>query len=285
MNESRYARTVPLEIFLWLLGIPTGIFATWLYDRFRNRTEDAALWIDGELVSTPDSMASSLELGLTTLDENGTTVTAPVVIDLYLWSAGRKDIQRNLFDDSEPLLIPLNAKVIRELGGGRKVAADRALVSVDSGGVRVDPSLVRKEIAIHWRLLLDGIPSFRPEEVDNPIADLRVRSFWHEWRHPTPGNVVRKIVGGALALIGLGTIVLSVFLPQSTKELLGKSPVIDLALITLGVFAALVAGILLFTTADLPSRRAQYASRRLNKVLGQNVFSWERTPQSPRIWI
>jgi hypothetical protein len=256
-----------------IAGAILGVVFQWLFERSRLVADDYELWVDIQVRSLRSKGASRLGTNFEYLVDGEVVVENPVEVDLFLWSAGRRDIPRAHFDDSRPLSITLGAAVVSELdGGGSNATDDVAMTLAPHGELLVEPSLIRKTMAVHYRLLMDGNPTI---SVENPIENVTVRSFYHDWR--SHRRSAQKWIGLLIILSFFAAFVLAIVFDDVTSgwlENAGLPPAI-IALVGVSLFFL---GTGLMTSSDLAPRRAQRAVRTLRRSLGARVIDWARAP-------
>lgn len=156
------------DILLLLGGAILGYLVQIAGDRWRNVSDEYELWVDlasSSIETKEDGLGNQLEYVW-----KGRVVEHPHVVDLYIWSAGKRDITSDQFDGSRPLTFQLGVPIMGELEGSKFAAMEETAREIDSAGtVKIGPSIIRKRMAGHYRFITDGNPTLT---TSNPVANL-----------------------------------------------------------------------------------------------------------------
>jgi len=268
------------DFALLVVGAILGYLVQVLGDRWRNVSDEFELWVEFRAISLEPAsgIGSGLEYRL-----NGKPVAHPHLVDFYFWSAGKKDITTDQFDSHRSLELNLGVPIVSELEDTRFVNLDETAIIVDpSGAVVVDPSIIRRRMASHYRFITDGVP--RVDTV-NSIANLsRVRSGGLELKEPSALRRTGYRVGQTLTISAfivplvllIGFVLWSLggeagWLPPWPRD--GARAV--LPWIGAGFLTMFVAGVFLTIKSQTVSRRAKHALNVIRKSLGdKKALPW-----------
>jgi len=265
----------------WVVGAIFGVFFQYLFDRWRNVSEDYELWADIRYMSTASEHASVLGKKVQYLVDD-VAMSNPGIVDVYLWSTGKKDVPPANFN-SQDLVIGLGVEIVDEMGGNQSPhAAEVKIDLMPDGRLIVKPTRIRKRFARRYRFLVEGKPQL---QVTNNISDLEVRSFYGEWSSSTPGqlaiSVISKVLIGTAIALFVFMIGSSIVASEWTREVLIPGGWVGTLLSAFGL--SMVSGMLLSFSAMMPNRRAQRAIRVLRKSLGRRVLDWGRSSGNYRL--
>lgn len=239
---------------------------TLFWRRRDSTTDDLEIWVDAlnrravHLASDSDPIEVLCRVG-------EKTVADPRIVDFYLWSAGKEDIGAKAFDRGQPFVVDLGQPIAYSDVVTKKGSLDN--VHFDTTGpsakLIVEPGLLRRGDAIHFRLISDGPPSL---SITNPVANLNHASLMESWTGDTPLKRGLKRTGSVFLGIGavlfLGSIVLgTIFAPVEA----GLAAVIVLTPVGFGLTGAL----LLVRTLKL-DRRARKAQDVLRRSIGVRML-------------
>ena len=187
-------------------------------------------------------------------------------MEVYLWSAGKKDIRPEAFTGQRSLTIEFGVPIVSLLEDGKLVNADDTDLQLAGNSITIAPSLIRKRMAAKYRVLTDGAPSFK---ITNPIADLEsVRSYYEEWRSPTTAQKVAKWTSRALYAIGGLVVVAGFALIPFASAINPDSPLsVPLTFLVIAPFPV-VLGSIIGSFRMFAPRAAGRALKTLRKNLG-----------------
>ncbi|PPH13325.1 hypothetical protein C5C71_01890 [Rathayibacter sp. AY1C1] len=257
-------------VVLLVVGAILGVLFQWLFDRWRHVADDYELWVDYDYRSIASERALSPGLPKLEYAVQGVPVPDPGILDVYVWSAGKKDIQYSQFDQVLDLTVDFNVEVFDELKGGHEHNAANLVMSMSADGhFSLSPGLVRKDMARHYRLLVSGEPSMK---ISSQISDVVVRSYYREWHRPWIRNRIKRWAGGIISFV-VGPIAFNVlgikFWPfQKWLVANDLDPLIGLLI----SFAIMAVGVTLFTTSFTPPRKPSRAARILNRNIKEHVL-------------
>lgn len=245
-----------------------GIMGTAVYERYRHVQEDYEIWIDSISDSMKKGDPRSSEWSPLEYSVKGKPVKDPYQVELCMWATGKKDIGAERFN-SEELVIKLGVPIVSELDGYAEYDAAEVAAVVDPlGEIVIDPSVLRSDMAIRWKLVTDGRPSL---DFNKPFLDAKVRSWFAEYEKP---KVVRRTmkVSGILALtfvpLGVvGMVLLNLFTDLPAREIV--SPFLVAASVLL------FAGLMLLALSDGPGRLLRRARKALDARIPDSL-KWER---------
>ncbi|KZE89102.1 hypothetical protein AVP41_01893 [Microbacterium sp. TNHR37B] len=269
------------DILLLVGGAVLGYLVQVVGERWRNVSDEYELWADARALSLEArGKGIGAELEYTW---KGRSVQRPHLVDLYFWSAGKRDITSDQFDGGRSLEIRLGVPVVSELEGNKFALLDETAVQVDpQGTLVVSPSIIRKRMASHYRFITDGAPTLAAV---NPIANLAaVRSVSADKRAST--RLKRALGRVGSILIGVGIVGSLVYLFGlmfwGIGSAIGLLPEISTdfgrALTTwypIVFFPVFLGGVLLAALSDTVSRRAGHALRVVRRSLGdKKALPW-----------
>ncbi|HBR88788.1 MAG: hypothetical protein CMH38_14520 [Microbacterium sp.] len=272
------------DLGLLVAGAILGYLVQVIGDGWRNVSDDHELWADlrsTTLEAQPGSVGDRLEY-----TSNGKRVLHPHLVDFYFWSAGKKDITSDMFDDGRSLEINFGVPIVSELEDGSLASIDETAVVTDPmGSVVVDPSIIRKRMASHYRFITDGAPIITTV---NPIANVsEVRSATVQLRQPSGRRQFAHRVGqfltvGAFAVPLALIVVLMVWgiggsigwLPKLAEDAVSPASLTWLLII---FFTMFIAGVVTTTMSGTLSRRPRHAVRVLRASLSnKRAIPWIR---------
>lgn len=269
------------DVLLLLGGAVLGYVIQVIGDQWRNVSDEFELWADLHVTSLEPNtggVGTRLEYRL-----NGESVSHPHLVDFYLWSAGKSDITTDQFDSGRPLDLNFSVPIVSELEDKQFVALDEtAIVTDPTGSIVIDPSIIRKRMASHYRFITDGVPKLTTV---NPIANLtEVRSVSAQLRDPSPRRRFARQAGqtlivGAL-ILGLAYIVgialwgvggsagwLPPFSTEASRASMLWFPVL--------FFPVFLGGALIGALSETVSRRARHALRVVRRSLSdKKALPW-----------
>ena len=268
-----------MEIFLWVLtliaGAVAGVIATRTSDRWFRPLGDYELWVDYTatplFVELPYVAATGLTYSI-----DSTTLEQPYQVRLWVWRAGSKDVRADAFtgDLVVKLGVPLVPSSMRsdEHTSGAEVGL---YVEDGQATFRMRPSLVRPDFVARYDFVSDGRPQF---QTHNPVADLKVSSFYAETKDE---NKARSILAGvgALLLVGgfLGMIALFVL-----GIIFGPQVVLYLPVTLLATFVGIGC---LASSAEAVPRRARLARKILRSRVAGRVLSGSQVEHHADIFV
>jgi hypothetical protein len=126
-------------------------------------------------LSEPTSLVGSESLGPAradlTVTYSGAELSNPYVVTLYAESRSRRDIRSVDFDQGEPLVFDLDAKILAVVGTDLSRPSAGAF-NIDGNRVKLSPRLIRRGQLLRISLLTDGEPKLT---CVNPLADVEVQ--------------------------------------------------------------------------------------------------------------
>ncbi len=269
------------DFALLIAGAVLGYLVQVLGDHWRNVPDEFELWVEFRAISL-ESQASGIGSGLE-YRLNGKPVAHPHLVDFYFWSAGKRDITTDQFDSYRSLELSFGVPIVSELEDTRFVHHEETTMVVDpSGAVVVDPSIIRKRMASHYRFITDGMPRI---ETVNPIANLsQVRSGGLELKEPSALRRAGYRVGQTLTIGAfiVPLFLLFAFVVWGVGGNAGWLPALPrdemraaLPWVGLGFLTMLVAGVFLTMKSQTISRRAKHALNVVRKSLGdKKALPW-----------
>lgn len=194
-----------MDVLFWTFSLVAGgivgVIITRLWDRWFTPFSERELWVDFSakplFLDTPAVAASGLKY---TLD--ATEIARPYRVTLWAWRVGAKDLRADDFagDLVAKIGVPVIASSLK-----RQEQTGRAIVDfqTDDGDALLvlKPSLVRPDFVVTYDFICDGIPTL---QVTNPVADLRVGSFYLERGENNKIAPALATVGGLALVIGIG---------------------------------------------------------------------------------
>src|SRR6266496_1378600 len=137
----------------------------------------------------------------------------PRVLTLELVSRGRKDIPSEAYDDHQPLLLNVGARIVEVLQATSRPAAQPApRITAAGTSLRIGPSLIGSRHEITITVLTDGgEPSLACQ---SPLIDVQVRQRTQD-RDPMPVSGVVVLVAAA-SVSGVVVLVLVASAPSVT---------------------------------------------------------------------
>lgn len=245
-----------------------GIMGTAVYERYRHVQDDYELWIDHISDSMMKGGSRASELSPLEYSVNGRTVKDPFEVELCVWATGKKDIGPERFN-SEELVIKLGVPIVSELDGYADYNAAEAAAVVDPiGEIVIDPSVIRGDMAIRWKLVTDGRPSL---DFNKPFLDAKVRSWFAEYEKPKVTRRAMKVSGIiAMTLVPLavvGMVLLNLFTDLSAGAIIAPFLVAAPVL--------LFSGMMLLAQSDGPGRLLKRARKALDARIPDSL-KWER---------
>lgn len=259
------AADIAASVWTLLAGAALGVILQFLFDRWRHTASDYELW--AECLSAPYVSHVAIPASPIEFSVSGASVTNPHITDIWVWAAGKRDVDRRMFDDSHVdvhLGVPIVGYFAPSPDGN--IGATKA-ESMPNGIIRISPSLVRKRFAYHRRVVTDGVPrvTFTSE-----VPNLDTLSYLDELRDPPTWRratrVVLLLIGG-LGLLGFVTTFALAMLQHGSAHLTA-------VLFALTATAA-IAGFGFPPLLDGAGRRANRARRVLRKSIPDAV-AWER---------
>jgi hypothetical protein len=111
-----------------------------------------AMPVVASMLNAPEGVRNNLELR-----HRGVLLTEPYVLEILLFSRGRKDIPSSAFDRDEPVRLDVGVRIVEVL----KISSDQKSlapprVNVDGTSLSVGPDLIGKRQKIAFTLLTDG---------------------------------------------------------------------------------------------------------------------------------
>lgn len=245
-----------------------GIMGTAVYERYRHVQDDYELWIDNISDSMMKGGSRASELSPLEYSVNGRKVNDPYEVELCVWATGKKDIGPDRFN-SEELVIKLGVPIMSELDGYAECNATEAVAVVDPlGEIVIDPSVLRSDMAIRWKLVTDGRPSL---DFNKPFLDAKVRSWFAEYEKPKVARRAMKVSGIiAISLVPLG--VVGMVLLNLLTDLSAEAIV---APFLIAAPVLLFSGTMLLAQSDGPGRLLKRARKALEGRIPDSL-NWER---------
>jgi len=222
-------------------------------DRWWRPLGDYELWID--YTATPLFMEHATDVSYVV---DGTPVQRPYRVRLWAWRAGAKDVRADSFSNVfvAHLGVPVIPSTVR--ADEHASGADVQLTAGESASWRVEQGIVRSDFVVRYDFISDGLPNV---QTHNPVADLRVSSFYDETENQNLRSTVLASIGAVLLAGGLLWIVIGLILSQTVAP--GLVPWVFLTM------PALIIGILfLASSSDAIPRRARLARKLLRARVG-----------------
>ncbi|MBF0671345.1 MAG: hypothetical protein IR160_02025 [Salinibacterium sp.] len=249
-----------------VLGAVLGVAFQRGADQWFNALTDYELWVDYVAVplSTQTKAASELRyfVGNTELKE-------PHHIQLYVWRVGEKDVRADAFGDDLTIglgvpIAPDSLRVIDYDG-----AVDLSFETGDDAKLLIRPSLIRPDFVLSYSFISDGLPRIHAH---NPVADLKMSSFYAESRNKNRIGTYLAAAGGLLLVGGLLAMVSMGFLTNVVPDLVAAR------IMTFSLPATLIGIVMLATSSTISPRRARLA----RKLLRSRTNRWALSePQFP----
>jgi hypothetical protein len=222
-------------------------------DRWWRPLGQYELWID--YTATPLFLEHATDVSYVV---DGTPVQQPYRIRLWVWRAGANDVRADSFsgDFVARLGVPVIASTVRadEHASGAEVQ----FTAGESASWQVKPGLVRSDFVVRYDFISDGLPNV---QTHNPVADLRVSSFYDETENQNLRSTVLASIGAVLLAGGLLWIIISLILSQTVAQ--GLTPWVFVTM------PAPIIGILfLASSSDAIPRRARLARKLLRARVG-----------------
>lgn len=259
-----------------------GIVVTAIIDRRKNLRQDHELWVwmTSTSLSKPGLGASGDVLEYSVKD---TKVADPHEVELSVWANGKRDIPAEAFA-GQAARIGLGVPIVYKRQHRTAEANEaRTRESFDKGQIEIEPSVIRRGMAVDWVFLTEGKPTVTLEQ-----APLNTEFVWwqDEYRRPRPGKTWTKVVGWLLVALAIVTFVLAI----SIRPVLNLRPEDTAALAGFATSFLLMGGISTLTLgASALGRRLSTAKKTLERkrfgepsivTLGGPASSSERLEQA-----
>src|ERR1019366_3821474 len=151
-----------------VLAAVAGVWVT-LTVGFPRRRLYCGLRAAAPLLAAPAGIRGDLELL-----HRGTALADPRVVTVELVSRGRRDIPSEAYDDRQPLVLDVGARIVEVLqvtSGPGILPAPR--ITIDGAALNIGPSLIGRRQKITINVLTDGgQPSLA---CHSPLIDVQVR--------------------------------------------------------------------------------------------------------------
>jgi hypothetical protein len=246
-----------------LLSAIVGVVATRTSDRWLRPLDDYELWID--FTATPLFVKHPASAAVTYLVD-GTPVSKPYQVRLWVWRAGAKDVRRDSF--SSDLEVRLGTAVVASTVRADEHSSATEVQFEPSASTtwRVRPSIIRSDFLARYDFISDGLPDI---QAHNPVADLRISSFYDETKNRNgrrrllaSGGVV-LFLGGVLWFVVCGILAVAVSPDLNSWFAVGMP----------GVMIGLLA---LASSSEAVPRRARLARKRLYGHVGRRVLPYNQ---------
>ncbi|QYM76182.1 hypothetical protein [Leucobacter luti] len=182
------------DVLLLLAGALIGYIVQVLGEKIRHVGDDYELWADLRAVSLKAKSHNALaDLEYRWRDK---LVDNPHVVDVYFWSAGKRDITADMFGGNT-VAFDLKVPLLGELTDGEyRHIAEGSFVASEDGKLTMHPMLIRHNGVYHARFVTDGRPT---HHVRAEIANVEaIRSVSREKRFPTALNLRLSRIGGVV---------------------------------------------------------------------------------------
>lgn len=237
-----------------LLSAIAGIVLQRTSDRWFRPLEDYELWVDYTATPLFPSFPKTATARFGYLVD-GMPVDMPYQVRLWVWRAGPRDVRADSF--SHDLVVRLGVPVVASTVRADEHASGAA-VSFEAGdraSWRLRPSIVRADFWARYDFVSDGLPDV---QTHNPVADLRVSSFYDEIEN-------RNLVGSLLAIAG-GILLAGGIIAAVTGVVLTLGFGFDVGGWIQFALMAPIAGIAaLASSSEAKPRRARLARKQLNE--------------------
>ncbi|MBF4592372.1 hypothetical protein ITJ58_01240 [Curtobacterium flaccumfaciens] len=222
-------------------------------DRWWRPLGDYELWID--YTATPLFMEHATDVSYVV---DGTPVRRPYRVRLWAWRAGAKDVRADSFsgDFVARLGVPVIPSTVR--ADEHASGADVHLTVGESASWRIEQGIVRSDFFVRYDFISDGLPNV---QTHNPVADLRVSSFYDETENQNLRSTVLASIGAVLLAGGLLWIIIGLILSQTIAP--GLVPWVFLTMP-----APFVGILFLASSSDAIPRRARLARKLLRARVG-----------------
>jgi len=243
---------------LWVVGLILSAVVSIALDRTSERwwrpLGDYELWID--YTATPLFVNNASDVGYVV---DGTPVEKPYRVRLWVWRAGSKDVRADSFSDNfvARLGVPVIPSTVRadEHTSGAGVQFDAG----DSASWRVQPGIIRSDFVVRYDFISDGLPDV---QTHNPVADLRVSSFYDETENRNTRRTVLAALGALLLVGGLLWLIIGAILTMTVNREIGIWVLLFMPAAIVGIMA-------LASSSDAVPRRARLARKLLRARVGR----------------
>jgi hypothetical protein len=250
---------------LWVVTIVlsavVGIVLQRTSDRWLQPLGDYELWMD--FTATPlfvDHQTTASTAISHRVD--GVQMEKPYQVRLWVWRAGERDVRADSFSDDfvVRLGVPVVASTVRM--DEHTSAADVQFEAGEAASWRVRPSIIRTDFLARYDFISDGLPNL---QTHNPVADLRVSSFYDETENRNHRQTFLASVGAILLLGGTLWLIVSTILSATVNADLGPW-------IAVGAIAMIASILALASSSDAIPRRARLARKRLHGRVGGHAL-------------
>ncbi|MGA1838468.1 hypothetical protein VD659_16235 [Herbiconiux sp. 11R-BC] len=167
---------------------------------YRRQTPRHELWYDYSSQSlTP--VAPSPLAGRLKVEIDGHPVAEPYTLNFRIWSVGTADVRSDAFDAGSPMVISLGAVVLGQYASVSAVNAELVKHEVGTDRIVIQPSLIRRDTAMTFRLIVDGKPEV---SIVSPLADVSLNHAGelekrdHKaslyWRYPLGLGLIAAVI-------------------------------------------------------------------------------------------
>lgn len=244
-----------------LLSAIVGVIFTRTSDRWLQPLGDYELWMDFTAAPLFVKHPTTASTGVTYLVD-GTPVETPYQVRLWVWRAGAKDVRPDSF--SADLEIRLGTSVVASTvrSDEHTSAADVQFEAGESALWRVRPSMVPADFLVRYDFVSDGLPDL---QAHNPVADLRISSFYDETENRNGRRVLLAAGGAVLLISGFLWFIVSSILAVTVNPDFDSWFAVGLLAVMLGVLA-------LSSSVEAVPRRARLARKHLYRRVGRRVL-------------
>jgi len=248
-----------------LLSAIVGVVLTRTSDRWLEPLGDHELWMDFTATPLFVKHPTTAATGVTYLVD-GALVEAPYQVRLWVWRAGAKDVRADSFSDD--LEIRLGAPVVASTVRSEEhtSAADVQFEAGENATWRVRPSIVRADFLVRYDFISDGLPAL---QAHNPVADLRISSFYDDTENRNGRRTLFASVGAVLAIGGIIWFIVTAILTVAVNRDIGPW-------IPWGMPVAILGTLALASSSEAVPRRARLARKRLHERAGRRVLPYNQ---------
>lgn len=238
-----------------------GVVLTRTSDRWLAPLEDHELWVDYH--ATPLFTATPSTAKNISPSVDGVPTSAPYQVRLWIWRAGKKDVRADSFsgDFMVNLGVPVISSTVR---ADEHTATATAEFLPSESSFRIKPSIVRTDFLARYDFVSDGLPDLQSH---NPVADLRVSSFYDDVTRRNRGSNALGNTGGWVLIAGI------IWLVGWTIAAVPADNFGFFTSLALYGFVGIAGGvIMLAASGGVIPRRARLARRVLNRRVGARAL-------------
>ena len=257
-----------------LLSAIVGVVFTRTSDRWLQPLGDHELWMDFTATPLFVKHPNTAATGVTYLVD-GTPVETPYQVRLWVWRAGAKDVRPDSF--SGDLEVRLGAPVVASTVRSEEhtSAADVQFEAGENAIWRVRPSIVRADFLVRYEFISDGLPAV---QAHNPVADLRISSFYDDTENRNGRRALLASVGAALLVAGVLWFIVAAILSVAVNPDIGSWIPVGIPVAVIGVLA-------LASSSEAVPRRARLARKRLHERVGRRVLPYNQVQVPDTIFV